>query len=95
MVDDVDKLVGEKAGIDGVADKAGARDAVIEFKMAEVVPGERSDTVRFAHAALLQGGAQLQGALAQFGVVGAVFSAACVDGNDLGIAMIQRCVIDN
>jgi len=45
MVHDINDLLGEQAGIDGVANGTGAGHAVIDFEMAMVVPGKRGDPI--------------------------------------------------
>ena len=45
MIYDVNDLVIEQSGIDRVADRTDARDAVIELEMTIGVPGESADPV--------------------------------------------------
>src|SRR6185312_3943200 len=50
VIDDEHNLIVKEARIDGVADRAHARDGVIEFEMAVAVPGERCDAVALSDA---------------------------------------------
>ena len=45
IVDDEGDVRGRKTRVDGVADAAAARDAVIELNMPITVPGQRADAV--------------------------------------------------
>jgi hypothetical protein len=47
VIDDVDDLVVEQSRIDRVADRAHARDGVVEFEMAVTVPGEGRDAIAY------------------------------------------------
>ena len=72
VIDDVGDLLGEQARIDGVIDRADAGDAVPGFQMPPGVPGERRDAVAELDAVLLQPLRDLQRALADLAIVGAV-----------------------
>ena len=45
VVDHEGELFGEEAQVEGVEDRAHAGDRVVEFEVAIIVPGERTDTV--------------------------------------------------
>jgi len=45
MVDDVGDLLGIETRVDGMANNAASRESVIQFKVAVIVPGQRTDAV--------------------------------------------------
>jgi hypothetical protein len=66
MIEDPADIGGVEAGIDGVADGADAGDGVVEFDMAEGVPGQRRDPVAAADAETDQGFGQAASACRHF-----------------------------
>ena len=95
MVDDPGDLVGEQPRIDGMADGADAHDAVPGFKMAPGVPGDGGDAVAELDAVAVEALRDLQRAIADFGVIGAMDGAFDRSRHDLLGAVDRRGVLDN
>src|SRR4051794_13011571 len=95
VVDDPGDLLGEKAGIDGMADGADTHDAVPDFEMAPGVPGDRGDTVAELDAVALQHLRDLEGTLVDFGIVGAMDRPFNRARHDLLLAMNPGGVFDD
>src|SRR3954451_310463 len=95
MVDDPGNLFGGKAGIDGMADGADAHDAVPDLEMAPGVPGDRGDTVTELDAVALQHLRDLERALVDFGIGGAMNRSLDRSRDNLLLAMNLRCVFDD
>ena len=87
VVDDVDELLGEQARVDGVADRAAPRNAVVQLQVAVGVPGQGPDSVAGLDAQLREGIGQLFGPLIRPGVVRAVPAAFGQPRHDFGGAV--------
>ena len=95
VVDDVDELLGEQARIDGVQDGAHARHAVVELEMPVAVPRHGADAIARVDA---ERGERVGDPLrARLGVTIGVAVNRSFDRarHDLGVAVIQRRVIDD
>jgi hypothetical protein len=68
MVDDVGNVFHGEAGVDGIADRAEAADGVVEFDMAEGVPGEGGDAVAWFDAEGLEDAHELSSATLRLGI---------------------------
>ncbi|MHC2621428.1 hypothetical protein ACVIW2_003460 [Bradyrhizobium huanghuaihaiense] len=86
---------GIKAGIDGMADGADAHDAVPHLEMAPGVPGDRSDAVAELDAVALQHLGDLERALVDLGIVGAVDRSLDRSCDHLLLAMNPGGVFDD
>ena len=95
MVDDPGDLVGKQPRIDGMADRADAHDAVPGLEMAPGVPGDGGDAVAELDAVAVEPLRDLQCAIANFGVIGAMDRAFDRAGHDLLRSMDGRGVLDN
>src|SRR4051794_187572 len=95
MVDDPGDLLGEKAGIDGMADGADPHDAVPDFEMAPGVPGDRCDAVAELDAVALQHLRDLERALVDFAIGGAMDRSLDRSRDDLLLAMNPGSVFDD
>ncbi|MGY4486337.1 hypothetical protein ACVWWR_005528 [Bradyrhizobium sp. LM3.2] len=95
MVDDPGDLLGEKPGIDGMADGADPHDAVPDLEMAPGVPGDRCDTVAELDAAALQHLRDLERALVDLGIICAMDRSFDRARDDLLLAMNPGGVFDD
>ncbi len=96
VIDDVGDLVREQAGVDRVADRPDARDAVVELEVPVVVPGERRDPVAEADPEpRLQRIRQLPDPAAQPGVGGPERRLVGGAGDHLGLAVIVGRVVED
>ena len=95
MVDDPGDLIGEQPRIDGMADRTDAHDAVPGFKMAPRVPRDGGDAVAELDAVTVEALRNLHGAIADFGVIGAVDGAFDRSRHDFLRAVDRRGVLDN
>ena len=95
MVDDPGDLVGKQPRIDGVTDRADPHDAIPGFKMAPGIPGDGGDAVAELDAVAVEPLRNLQRALVDFGVIGAMDGTFDRSRNDLLRAMDCCGVFDN
>ncbi len=95
VIDDVDDLVREQARIDGVIDRAGAKDAVPGLQMPPGVPGERADPVAFLDAVLHQALRDLERALANVRIGGLYDRSFDRARDNFPLAVLDRPVIDD
>src|SRR5439155_23600841 len=95
VVDDPGDLFREQARIDGVADGADAHDAVPGFQVAPGVPGDGGDAVAELDAVAVQPLRDLQGAVADLDVIGAVDRAFDRARDDFLRSVILGRVLDN
>ena len=96
VIDDVGDLVREQARVDRVADRADARDAVVELEMAMVVPGKGRDPVAHADLELrLERVGQLPDPGAQLRIAGPVRRLVGGAGDHLGLAVIVGRVVED
>ena len=95
MIDDPGDLVGEQPGIDGMADRADAHDAVPGFEMAPGVPGDGGDAVAELDAVAVEPLRDFQRAVADLLVIGTMDGAFDRSGYDLLGAMDFCGVLDN
>jgi hypothetical protein len=92
VIDDVDDLIDEQAGIYGVANCAHARNAIIEFEMAVAVPGQGGDAIARLDAQCDQGIRQLRAAFQQSRVVGPVIRSVRRSREYFNVRKRSRCV---
>ena len=92
---DVGDLIGKQARIDGVIDRADAGDAVPGLEMPPGIPCKRRNAVAELHAFFLQPLRDLQRALADFTVIGAVNRAFDRARDHLAIAMLDCGMVDD
>ena len=95
MVDDPGDLLGEKAGIDGMANGADPHDAVPDFEMAPGVPGDRCDTVAELDPVTLEHLRDLQRALVNLTIGGAMDRSLDRPCDNLLLAMNSGGVFDD
>ena len=93
--DDVGDLIGVQARVDGVADRADARDAVVDLQMAVGVPGQRADPLAVAHAQPAQRVRELGRALAGSAIRRAVDRPLDAARDDLHVAVEAGRVLDD
>src|SRR3984957_10821303 len=95
MVDDPGDLLGKQPWIDGMADRADPHDAVPCFEMAPGIPGDGGHAIAELDAVAFQPLRDLQRALVDFSIIGAMdgtFDRPC---NDFLLAMDGRRVLEN
>jgi len=94
MVHDVDQLIGEQAGIDGVQDHAGAGGGVINLQMTMRVPADGPDPIAGLRAERDEPMSQLLGAAIDFGVIGPMNVLLDGPSDDLALGMILSRIAD-
>ena len=95
VIDDIGNIGGGKARIDGVVDRADARNGVVQFKMAIAVHRQGGDPVAVAHTKLAQHRRQSTGAARNRGVGRAGDAVIIPDRDHFAIAVIARRMIQN
>ena len=95
VVDDVDQLLRMQARIAGVHYHAAARDGVIRFQMAVVVPRDRADRTALLQTGCGQRAGQLPGAHRAISVGVTKQGAVRLARDDFHITKLRRTVLQN
>jgi hypothetical protein len=91
MIDDELELLGEQPRIDGMQDRAHARDGVVQLEVPVIVPGQRGDAVAGLHPGSPERVGQLACAAEDFAPVGAVPGIVKGDRDDLAVGVVPLC----
>jgi hypothetical protein len=94
VIENVDQLVDEEPRIDRVADRAYARDRVVELDVPVAVPGQCRDPVAEADFELSQRLGQLLRSAIDLGICREVHRPLDRAGDNLRIRMVLSCVLD-
>jgi len=94
VVQDIDKLFGEKTRVDGVADEAAARCTKVDFEVTAVVPGDGAAARLRVQPQICQRRSQRTGVARDLTPRGLLQPAGGLDRDNLCLAVKALCVFD-